>query len=150
MESATPAPPWQHLRRKLLQNEKRIRDLRYEEKHCGGTADSVPILQNTHGNIVALYQAGATMEILKTEPRVGADRRVVSFVLSTRGRDLECAVTREALEQYFWLQPGASETRVLKTFQDGCRRIFAVAERKCLARPTETLLLTSADFLTRP
>ncbi len=95
------------------------------------------------------YQAGATMKLLGTEPSVSADRRVVSFTLSTRGRDLECAVTREALEQHFWLQPGASEARILKTFRDGCRRIVAVAERKSLARPAEPLLLTSADFSTR-
>ncbi|MBK5048210.1 DUF1488 family protein [Paraburkholderia domus] len=45
------------------------------------------------------------------------------------GRDTECAVTREAFEQHFWVQPGAAEALVLKAFSEGRRRIVAVAER---------------------
>jgi hypothetical protein len=87
------------------------------------------------------------MEILdELEPTVSADGRVVNFVLTARGRDLECAVTREALEQYFWLQHGATQARVLKTFEDGRKRITALAERKMLARPGERVLLTINDF----
>jgi hypothetical protein len=86
------------------------------------------------------------MEIVELEPRLSADGRAVSFVLSVRGRELECAITREALEQHFWLQPGAGEARILKTFDDGRKRIVAVAERKLLAHPAEKLALVPADF----
>jgi DNA-binding MarR family transcriptional regulator len=89
------------------------------------------------------------MEIIEREPSVSADGRAVIFHLSTRGRDLECAVTREALEQYFWLQRDAGEARILKAFTDGRKRITAVAERKMLARPDEKILLTISDFATR-
>ncbi|WGS52048.1 DUF1488 domain-containing protein [Paraburkholderia sp. D15] len=89
------------------------------------------------------------MEMIEFEPSVSADGRSVIFQLSTRGRDLECAVTREALEQHFWLQRGAAEARVLKTFEDGRKRITAVAERKMLARPGEKVLLTIGDFIAR-
>jgi hypothetical protein len=89
------------------------------------------------------------MEIVEFEPSVSADGRAVIFQLSTRGRELECAVTREALEQHFWLQRGAGEARVLKAFADGRKRITAVAERKVLARPGEKVLLTISDFMSR-
>ncbi|HZZ10248.1 MAG TPA: DUF1488 domain-containing protein [Paraburkholderia sp.] len=89
------------------------------------------------------------MEIIELEPSVSADGRAVVFLLSARGRDLECSVTREALEQHFWLQRGAAEARVLKTFADGRKRITAVAERKMLARPGEKVSLTIADFAAR-
>ncbi|QQC66532.1 DUF1488 family protein [Paraburkholderia ginsengisoli] len=89
------------------------------------------------------------MEVVELEPSVSADGRAVLFLLSTRGRDLECAVTREALEEYFWLERGAGEARVLKTFADGRKRITAVAERKMLARPGEKVLLTISDFAAR-
>jgi hypothetical protein len=89
------------------------------------------------------------MEIIEREASVSADGRAVIFQLSTRGRDLECAVTLEALEQHFWLQRGAGEERVLKTFADGRKRIVAVAERKMLARPGEKVLLTISDFVAR-
>jgi hypothetical protein len=89
------------------------------------------------------------MEIVEFEPSVSADGRTVIFQLSTRGRDLECAVTREALEQHFWLQPDASPARVLKAFADGRKRITAVAERKMLARQGEKVLLTTSDFTAR-
>ncbi|MGF6917442.1 DUF1488 domain-containing protein [Paraburkholderia sp. 40] len=89
------------------------------------------------------------MTMIEAVPSVSADGRAVIFQLSSRGRDLECAVTREALEQHFWLQHGAGEARVLKTFADGRKRITAIAERKMLARPGEKVLLTIDDFSTR-
>lgn len=89
------------------------------------------------------------MEVIELEPSVSADGRAVIFQLSTRGRDLECAVTREALEQHFWLQRGAGEARVIKAFTDGRKRITAVAERKMLARPGAKILLTISDFAAR-
>ncbi|KXU84859.1 hypothetical protein CI15_21410 [Paraburkholderia monticola] len=89
------------------------------------------------------------MTMIEAVPSVSADGRAVIFQLSSQGRDLECAVTREALEQHFWLQRGAGEARILKTFADGRKRITAIAERKMLARPGEKVLLTIDDFSTR-
>ncbi len=86
------------------------------------------------------------MEALELEPTVSPDGRNVLFILPTRGRDIECIVTREALEQHFWLPQGASDARILKTFSDGQRRIVAVAERKMRAHAGERIVLTVGDF----
>ena len=86
------------------------------------------------------------MEALDLEPAVSPDGRSVIFVLSARGREVECSVSREALEQYFWLQPGASEARILRAFGDGGKRIVAIAQRKMLAHEGERIVLTAGDF----
>ena len=59
---------------------------------------------------------------------------------------IDGVVTREALEQHFWLQRGAPEARILRTFDDGHKRIFAVAERKLLANPGGRIVVTANDF----
>ncbi len=89
------------------------------------------------------------MELVEHEPSVSADGRSVIFVVPARGRDYECAITRDALEQHFWLPRGADEAHVLKAFANGRKRIVAVAERKMLARHEETVRLTINDFLAR-
>lgn len=89
------------------------------------------------------------MEVLDHVPAVSSDGRAVFFMLSMRGREVECAVARDALEEHFWLPRGADEMRTLNTFETGRNRIVAVAERKLLARPDERLWLTANDFVTR-
>jgi hypothetical protein len=84
------------------------------------------------------------MEALELKPSVSTDG--VVFALSLSGRDIACPVTRETLEQHFWVQPGASDARVLKAFAEGRRRIVALAERKARARPGERVVLTVDDF----
>ena len=59
------------------------------------------------------------MEVLDRAPAVSPEGRVVVFMLSTRGRDVECAIAREALEEHFWLPRGADAARTLKTFENG-------------------------------
>lgn len=86
------------------------------------------------------------MEALEAPPSVSPDNQSVIFTLSTHGREVECSVLREALEQHFWLQPGAGDARILKAFADGRKRIVAVAERKVLAHSGERIVLTAADF----
>jgi hypothetical protein len=86
------------------------------------------------------------VEALEFEPSLSPDGRGVVFVLSRSDRDVECVITREALEQHFWVQPGATEARVLKVFCEGRRRILAVAERKARARGGERIVLTVDDF----
>ncbi|MFM0503514.1 DUF1488 family protein [Paraburkholderia caffeinilytica] len=89
------------------------------------------------------------MEVLDRAPTVSPDGRTVVFILSTRGREAECAIARDALEEHFWLPRGADVTRTLRTFENGRNRIVAVAQRKLLARPNEPLWLTVNDFVTR-
>ncbi|MFM0175604.1 DUF1488 family protein [Paraburkholderia sediminicola] len=89
------------------------------------------------------------MEVLDRAPAVLPDGRAVVFMLSIRGREVEGAIARDALEEHFWLPRSADETRTLKTFENGRNRIVAVAQRKLLARPDEPLWLTVNDFLTR-
>ncbi|QCP48305.1 DUF1488 domain-containing protein [Trinickia violacea] len=89
------------------------------------------------------------MEALEAPPSLAPDNRSVIFTLSIHGREAECSVLREALEQHFWVQPGAGDARILKAFADGRKRITAVAERKLRAHSDEQIVLTSADFEVR-
>ncbi|MCX4174150.1 MULTISPECIES: DUF1488 family protein [Paraburkholderia] len=89
------------------------------------------------------------MEVLDRAPAVSPDGRDVVFMLLIRGREVEAAVARDALEEHFWLPPDADATRTLKTFESGRNRIVAVAQRKLLARPDEPLRLTVNDFVIR-
>ncbi|HDR8937572.1 DUF1488 domain-containing protein [Burkholderia vietnamiensis] len=86
------------------------------------------------------------MEVPELHPRVTEDGRSVAFMLPHRGREVACHVTRDVLEQHFWVQPGASETRILQAFVDGRRRLVAMAERKMLAHRDEPVVLTMDDF----
>jgi hypothetical protein len=86
------------------------------------------------------------MEILDLEPHVLANRRGVAFALARLNSTVECVITLNALQAYFWLEPQANETRVLKAFRDGYGRIRTIAERKLLAHPTAKLELTPDDF----
>ncbi|HEY1997069.1 DUF1488 family protein [Paraburkholderia sp.] len=87
------------------------------------------------------------MHITNGKPGFFADGELVTFALMTHGRDVECAVTRDALERHFWLQRDADASRVAKAFEDGCSRILAVAERKALALGSPRVLVTAADFM---
>jgi hypothetical protein len=91
----------------------------------------------------------ASMEVPDRAAAVSSDGRAVVFTLSVRGRVVEGAVAREALEQHFWLTRGADAARTLRTFGNGRNRIVAVAQRKHLARPDEPLWLTAGDFVSR-
>ncbi|CAB3808588.1 hypothetical protein LMG28614_06841 [Paraburkholderia ultramafica] len=89
------------------------------------------------------------MEVLDLAAAVSPDRRAVVFMLSIRGREIECAVARDALEAHFWLPRDAGEMLTLKTFENGRNRIVAVAQRKLLARPDGRLWLAANGFVTR-
>ncbi|SEK01244.1 DUF1488 family protein [Paraburkholderia diazotrophica] len=85
------------------------------------------------------------------------EQSVRNFALSTNGqsvtfdivvqrRAIGCAITRDALEQHFWLERGADELHLTKAFGNGQRRIAAVAERKALAKGATQVLITADDF----
>ena len=71
------------------------------------------------------------METLDLEPQVLANRRGMAFALARQNGTVDCVSTIAALEACFWLEPWASDARVLKTFRDGYGRIRAVAEHSC-------------------
>ncbi|MBU9384040.1 DUF1488 family protein [Burkholderia gladioli] len=89
------------------------------------------------------------MEAAELQPRVASDGQCITFLLSSRGRNIDCQVAREVLEQHFWVQPDATETRVLRAFADGRERIVAMAERKMLSHGGERVVLTMGDFSNR-
>jgi hypothetical protein len=89
------------------------------------------------------------MDVLDLPPGVSLDNRKVAFLFSDGKEDIECTVTREALETHFWLPRNADAGRVLKTFTDGRHRIAAIARRKWLAMPVRPVRLTSDDFVLR-
>ena len=89
------------------------------------------------------------MEVLDRAAAVSPDGRVVVFMLSVCGREVEGAVARVALEEHFWLPRDADATRTLSTFENGRNRIVAVAQRKLIARPDEPLQVTVNDFVAR-
>jgi hypothetical protein len=80
------------------------------------------------------------------EPRVLNDRHGVAFSFVAPSGTIECVITLAALEDYFWLEPSASDARILKTFREGYGRIRAIAERKLLAHPAAKLELRPEDF----
>jgi hypothetical protein len=89
------------------------------------------------------------MEVLDRAAAVSPDGSAVVFMLSIRGREVEGAIARGALEDHFWLARSADPARTLKAFENGRNRIVAVAQRKLLARPDEPLRLTANDFVVR-
>ena len=86
------------------------------------------------------------MDVVDFVAGVSSDGSAIAFRLSGRIGDVECAITREALEVHFWLPVGADASRMLRTFADGRNRIVAVAERKMRARPGQPVRLNSHDF----
>ncbi|MFL9937325.1 DUF1488 family protein [Paraburkholderia sp. RL18-103-BIB-C] len=89
------------------------------------------------------------MDIVDLAPDVTADRRAIVFRLPGQRGDVECSITREALEEHFWLPAGADQARIFKAFADGRQRIVAVAERKVRLRPGELVQLNIDDFRIR-
>ncbi|QIN62607.1 hypothetical protein SBC1_26230 [Caballeronia sp. SBC1] len=75
-----------------------------------------------------------------------SDGGAVVFPVSAGGREVRCSISRDALEQFFWLPAEANEARVVKAFSDGRGRVFALAVRMALRAKSDTLALTAADF----
>ena len=72
--------------------------------------------------------------------------QAIAFTFLAVGREARGLVSRDALEQYFWLQPAADDSRMLKTFADGHSRIVAVARRLALRKGASEVRLDAADF----
>ena len=81
-----------------------------------------------------------------TEATVVDGGLAVAFEFIAAGQVVKCTVSRESLQYYFWLQPGADDAHVLKIFNDGRQRIVAVAERKARRLGAASIHLEAADF----
>ena len=80
------------------------------------------------------------------EPTVVDGGQAIAFEVVAAGRVVKCTVSRESLQDYFWLQPDADDARMLKTFNDGRRRIVAIVERKARRLATLSIHLETSDF----
>jgi hypothetical protein len=74
------------------------------------------------------------------------DGTAVVFPILVGGREVRFLLTRDALEQFFWLPPDANEARVLKAFADGRNRILALAARRAMRAKADSLKLMASDF----
>ncbi len=83
---------------------------------------------------------------LAAEASVSPDGKLVVFIVIARGRAVQCSITRDVLEQYFWAPIGANDARLLKAYMDGHKRIVAAVERKVLKGSDEPIKLNAADF----
>lgn len=83
---------------------------------------------------------------LAPEIDISPDGKLVTFVAHVRGLDVQCSITRVALEEHFWLPAAADDARLIKGIVDGRARISAVVERKMLRGSTGLIKLTSGDF----
>ncbi|MDR5755114.1 MULTISPECIES: DUF1488 family protein [unclassified Caballeronia] len=77
---------------------------------------------------------------------VSGGGEAVQFEIEIRGKRFPCSITREALEDHFWLERPADDSRLLRAFSDGRERIVAIAERKARRSAVEMIKLTSHDF----
>jgi Protein of unknown function (DUF1488) len=80
------------------------------------------------------------------EPTVVDGGHAIAFEVNAACRVVKCTVSRQSLQDYFWLQPDADDARMLKIFNDGRRRIIAIAERKARRSATVSIHLEAADF----
>ena len=83
---------------------------------------------------------------LAAEASVSSDGKLVVFIVFARGRAVQCSITRDVLEQYFWAPIGANDARLLKAYTDGHKRIAAAVDRKMLRTSDEAIKLNAADF----
>ncbi|MBC8752383.1 hypothetical protein OKW43_005723 [Paraburkholderia sp. WC7.3g] len=88
-------------------------------------------------------------DTLAAAPCLSSDGKAVVFVVSVRNQSVQCSISRDALQQHFWLPAGATEARVLTAFADGQQRITATVERRMLKRAGVPIVLSAADFAGR-
>jgi hypothetical protein len=80
------------------------------------------------------------------EPTVVGGGHAIAFEVIVAGRVVKCTMSRESLQDHFWLQPGEGDARMLKKFNDGRHRIVAIAERKALRLTAASIHLEASDF----
>ncbi|SDR55537.1 Protein of unknown function [Paraburkholderia fungorum] len=70
----------------------------------------------------------------------------MTFTLIVQGRDIACAVTRDALERHLLNQREADDAALVSAFERGRRQILDAAERKNQAVESARILLTAGDL----
>lgn len=83
---------------------------------------------------------------LTAEASVSSDGKMVVFMAVAHGQTVQCAITRDALEEHFWTPIGAADARLLKAYMDGRKRIAAAVERKMLRDKRAPIVLHASDF----
>lgn len=88
------------------------------------------------------------LEFADAAARYDEDREVFLFCGTASGRDVYCAISREAIEDHFKPQGGGSSAR-LAAFKRHRRTIEELAEQKFRARqfePDGTILIRTLDI----
>lgn len=83
---------------------------------------------------------------LSKDIRLSNDGKLVHFVAVWHDRAVQCTISREALEEYFWVPNRANGERLSKTFWDGRMRIAAAVERQLLRKHSEPIVLVAKHF----
>ncbi len=83
---------------------------------------------------------------LSTEPTLSGDGQFLEFVAQVNGREVRCAVTRKALETWFWVPPGAETPRLTRAYLDGRKRIAVAVERRIAKQTAEPVVLRTEHF----
>jgi hypothetical protein len=83
---------------------------------------------------------------LSTEITLSPDGKLVQFVAALPGRSVQCAISREALESYFWTPAGADAPRLLKAYLEGRNRIAVFVERRLMRKEAEPIVLNAKHF----
>jgi Protein of unknown function (DUF1488) len=86
------------------------------------------------------------MLAMKGRPGFFAEGRLLTFTLMSQGRDIACAVTRDALERHFLFRRESDDATLVSAFERGLRRILEVADRKSRALRGARILVTAADL----
>ena len=87
------------------------------------------------------------MLALKGRPGFFAEGRLLTFTLISHGRDITCAVTRDALERHFLFRRESDDATLLSAFERGFRRILEIADQKSRALRSVRILVTAADLV---
>jgi hypothetical protein len=86
------------------------------------------------------------MLAMKGRPGFFAGGRLLTFALMSQGRDIACAVTRDALERHFLFRRESDDATLVSAFERGLRRILEAADRKNRALRGARILVTAADL----
>jgi hypothetical protein len=86
------------------------------------------------------------MLAMKGRPGLFAGGRLLTFTVMSQGRDIACAVTRDALERHFLFRRESDDATLVSAFERGVKRILEAADRKSRALRATRILVTAADL----
>jgi len=83
---------------------------------------------------------------LSTEISLSPDGALIYFIAALPERTVQCAISRAALEQHFWVPVGAGEAHLLRAYLAGRKRIAVRVERRLLKNEREPIVLGADHF----